>query len=1495
MNQAPGAMTGAHQATREPSTPPDGSVTAGPNRGPLFDARGEVSRQAPTVHAPTAAEVSEQPPAAHVEQHGVSAVRSLGQVAARAAAPAPPPAPLDTPDSRQAAGVGMAPEAAAHVTDAVGRRNAGGESAQQSAGRLQAVRSGVTGLAGASVQYGAQGGATVSAQRQRMAASEHVSRFLGLIAERATQVTDLGASVPDRYHRAAAAAVDHISAGVEERTQGIAAHTAQLRQEARSKANAARQLVAAQHAATTAAIMRSGQTIRKQLAAELTSAGQSIDAHETAQLRVIAERYRAGDERFRAAGRIVGGEAVAIGDQMAAKYMEGLRDVDDSFLDGPLTYKRGQARAETAREISKAYQQGLIDEANKQADQATLGMPKDIELARTTARQARASLQAVHRATLATVANAEATALRQARDTRRSLTTAIAHALTAGERTLTQQQVALTTNLRAAARSQAATVEQQANALAAATQDQVTAALSSLLQVGSSIVERTQGAAAPASDELASSLANATAQLNSGVATIQGQLQQGLALGEQQLAQAGGALVAGLATSTRSGLEGANAVAAGLTGSIAAIGTSATRVYGRIRQSHDRALATSATAASGGFGQAVTGVEKAYGEMARGLAEGFAKSAAGLEQGLRGALGKMQEEIRCKAEENADRVPPRWKRVVKWVLIIAVVVVVALVVGPFVIGAVGAALGTGAVMTGIIAGAIVGAATSATIQVINNWEANRPLGEGVAKAALIGAIGGAVGGGFGAYFSQLGQQGVAIAQGAVRQFVANTVVNVATETVINFITTGKVTWESFGFSVLNAVGFGLAMHGASGLRSVQGIQEFSMGAGESAGGAIRTGVGLPVEINYRPTAPQARPADESTARTGTGAQGAGAPAAAPGEQAPAATPGERAPAAAPGEQAPAATPGERAPAAAPGERAPVAAPQPEEAAATGAPEARPEGAPQGVAAPGRGAVKPRAPQIPEGYEGGTGQLGRDLGWPTASSDGTPVSELDLATLREKGITAEWARAEAENYRAHAEFNPNNPTAARRATWLDELADRMSREGGPQPPGSSGGSPPPAAAPPGEGAPAAPPRGGGGRAAGPGEPAEPTPRSPDEIPVIDMPEGTVMFGGERPLTATEARTMYSNSIADTPHREAAIYENADTGERIVVQGTEDFTAVPDDVWTEFAAERLGGRWRAVEHYHPVGEAGVTPPHDRYPSGAGGDLDGAAQEARASGEPHQASIDIVTESGPDRIQYGYDPTAERPYWVDVPGANGTRVRQSFRSMQEYHEWYEQQTGRKLGPAGPEPGGPGPERGPSTPSPGAGRGAPRRGPQETTGAPSTETDVRRPAESETPARVGTPEERPSPSGQKGTAPETPAEVRARIGELPEDKLDRLLARIVRGDAKGRKFGTPRNPRMPTIEEFNPRIQEVRAGQVEKLVTGTRHGLNPQQQQSVAQLSNEELLQFRLDDPISATVSEGGGLSLTGGHHRVAEIVQRVASGQLSPEAVVEWLIHD
>lgn len=101
----------------------------------------------------------------------------------------------------------------------------------------------------------------------------------------------------------------------------------------------------------------------------------------------------------------------------------------------------------------------------------------------------------------------------------------------------------------------------------------------------------------------------------------------------------------------------------------------------------------------------------------------------------------------------------------------------------------------------------------------------------------------------------------------------------------------------------------------------------------------------------------------------------------------------------------------------------------------------------------------------------------------------------------------------------------------------------------------------------------------------------------------------------------------------------------------------------------------------------------------------------------------------------------------------------------------------------------------------------------------------------------------------------------------------------------------------RLPTLEEFNPRILEVRAGDLFQTITKIKHDIRPSQAAPLHRWNNEKLAHFQVEDPISATLNQinGGGLSLTNGHHRSAEIINRVNSGEMSPDTIIRILVHD
>lgn len=88
-----------------------------------------------------------------------------------------------------------------------------------------------------------------------------------------------------------------------------------------------------------------------------------------------------------------------------------------------------------------------------------------------------------------------------------------------------------------------------------------------------------------------------------------------------------------------------------------------------------------------------------------------------------------------------------------------------------------------------------------------------------------------------------------------------------------------------------------------------------------------------------------------------------------------------------------------------------------------------------------------------------------------------------------------------------------------------------------------------------------------------------------------------------------------------------------------------------------------------------------------------------------------------------------------------------------------------------------------------------------------------------------------------------------------------------------------------------------QVRAGDLSRTITQTKHSTNEFQAAPLRSLGNDKLLRFQVEDPISGTIhtASGKALSLTNGHHRSVEIINRVNSGKMSPDTIIRKLVHD
>ncbi len=701
------------------------------------------------------------------------------------------------------------------------------------------------------------GGDLAFIEQQRAAASSMASGFLANAAGRVQTITSFGQTITPSIQSAAESAKAAIMATIAQQRAAVTTQIAQVRAQAQSEAQAALAQIGSQHQAAVAAIKQTTTASRTKVETGYTTALTTVDERETSQLKRIDELYAQADKAYRAAGTKVGGEAVEKGEQKAKGFESQVKGEDDSLLDGPVTDDKLKARAKAARDVAGQYKQGLIEEANKQADAGQKGKSKDIEAVRKAATDSRKTLESQHKATLDSLNASQEQALSQAQQAQTSLTQSANKTLETTLQSLKQQEAAQLQILADYGQRQILAIDRDSQKAIASLQDGVNQAASNLQSTLQEFQGEMQGIAAPDPQALSAVLAETLGQIDGAIATVQGQLDQGIAASVQGITQGNQQTLQALTSMGQGAIGESTAAGQGLTTTLTGLTQGATDTFTQLQQTHTTTVTKSADTAVEGFGKVTDGVKTLFDQIDKNLENGFKDSAKGLEDGLRGALVKMDADIQKYGDEAAAQVQPRWKGILKIILVIAVIVVVAMVVGPAVIGAVGAAAGalgvsaaTASAVGAIVGGAIVGAASGAVIQMGNNVIDGKNLMDGVGKAALVGAIGGALGGAGGVL-------GNALVKGArLTQSLLKVGIDMALDTAGNILgdlaTGNPITLEG----ILTGAAMGLAMSVGMGqlskIKSIEGIQGKSFQVGEGvggyAGGKIKSGFGGGMDV-----------------------------------------------------------------------------------------------------------------------------------------------------------------------------------------------------------------------------------------------------------------------------------------------------------------------------------------------------------------------------------------------------------------------------------------------------------------------------------------------------------------------------------------------------------------------------------------------------------------------------------------------------------------------
>jgi chemotaxis protein histidine kinase CheA len=585
-------------------------------------------------------------------------------------------------------------------------------------------------------------------EEQRNTADAMVNDFTAEIPQRAESITEIGETIPERIEPTASAATESIAAAIEEQSSTLTAHIEQVRAEAESQAQATRDQITQGYETAIAAIKEETEKARQELENEYTGALDTLTEKEATQIEQIETLYADADTAYRDAGSQIASEALDIGQSMAADYLAG-KSGDE------LEDKRCEARAQAAHDVSQAYSEEYINEANAQADEAQKGKPKDIEGVKETIRQSREAVESQYTALLNSLDTSEQQTLQQAAETLDGLLQGVDETLQSTLQQLSQEETAQLQMLRDMGEQKTLAIDETTRSSVAALQESVNQAAAGLLASMDSFAPSFEGMKAPNPDALGEALAGARDQIDGNVADTQAQIEEGIAASEQGIDQTAQESIDELTTSGQSAMESVSEIGNNLNETLTAMTDGAADTFTQLEESHTNTVTQTVDDAKQGFQQLLDGVDAAFEEFNTTFKQGVQESIQSFGDALTASLDDMRAEISAKAEEAANQVQPAWKTWLTIALVIVVSIALTIALGPLVVagaGFIAGLLGGGAVagvIGTVIAGAIAGAVVGMTGQVIQNAMYGDSLTKDLGKAALAGAIGGAFGAGAG--------------------------------------------------------------------------------------------------------------------------------------------------------------------------------------------------------------------------------------------------------------------------------------------------------------------------------------------------------------------------------------------------------------------------------------------------------------------------------------------------------------------------------------------------------------------------------------------------------------------------------------------------------------------------------------------------------------------------------------------------------------------------
>ena len=764
--------------------------------------------------------------------------------------------------------------------DLAGERDLNIETTDAAAAQLVATEEGLAQLTAGGVQFAdpadqsRMSAEQVAADNQKRATSASIiNSFFNNATARVKAFIEIGRQAPDLLRANTGSQKAKLDAKIAQRKAKTSAVTEALKAQANASATQAIAQVEGKHQATLMQIEVRSMISKMAIDAKYEASLVALEEKRVATMEALDTKYSDAEAKIRALGPTVGQVATDKGEEYAVRWEATARQQEyQGFWDGWLNRNRYEARAESARETAEQFKEGIVSQADGQADNLICGKPVDAQNLNQVVDSGSESLKCAYDATLETFEAQKAAAIDLANSTKDQIVQNIQQSLSATLESLTQKHDSQHQLLNDYGINQRMVIERDAENAAAnvlqTVNDSANQILEALLQFKGSL----SAVGTPDPEYIASGVSEVEQQLFSAIGMAASGIAGSIITSATSLDQAAQQTLDGLDQFNDQALSESIETTTTFISSMQELTAGALATFDQLFTMISEQFTQTETVAGETFDAVLQGIQDFIDSTLSGVVARFDESRANLEQGMRDSItNDLDSKITCQAEKAAEDVSPWWKSVLKVLLVIVVIVVVALVLGPAIIGAVGAFAGSLAAGLGasaavaatvttwvgaIVGGAIVGAISGGLMTLGNNAIDGKNLMDGVVDAMVVGAIGGALGG-LGGLVSGPIVGAIAGKAGDVAQFALRMGVeaafDVVGEVMGNLYMGQEITamglLQTFGTSLLMNTG----MEGMGQLKFVQDIQGASMNFGQNvgfgAGSNVVGGLGGTVDVD----------------------------------------------------------------------------------------------------------------------------------------------------------------------------------------------------------------------------------------------------------------------------------------------------------------------------------------------------------------------------------------------------------------------------------------------------------------------------------------------------------------------------------------------------------------------------------------------------------------------------------------------------------------------